>query len=236
MQNRTDRIKRAMAVSPHPDDVEIAMGGAIAKMLENDIQVIIIDLTDGEPTPHGTKKLRYQEAKNASQILQVDRVNLDMPNQRLLASIENRHKLAHEIRKFRPDILFTPALPDIHPDHIYANELIHAARFDAKLHKSTIEGPPHWTKYYLQYYSPHRYLNINFTVVMDITEQWHKKLDAVKCYKSQLKHLSNANFNVSLLKKIEITNRYFALSIGSEYAEPFCTDEPASISAISILL
>src|SRR3989304_1708594 len=41
-----------IAVGAHPDDVEIACGGTVAKLVDQGFRVGIIDLTDGEPTPH----------------------------------------------------------------------------------------------------------------------------------------------------------------------------------------
>jgi len=42
-----------LAVGPHPDDVELGMSGSILKFTEAGHRVTIVDLTDGEPTPHG---------------------------------------------------------------------------------------------------------------------------------------------------------------------------------------
>ena len=46
-----------MVVAPHPDDGEIAMGGTIAKMLQSGVSVVLLDLTDGEPTPFGSPEI-----------------------------------------------------------------------------------------------------------------------------------------------------------------------------------
>ena len=113
--------------SPHPDDAEFAMGGTIAKMAESGWEVVIVDLTDGEPTPLGTKQLRQEEAEKASRILGVEkRICLDMPNRYLQANLENRRKLAEIIRLHQPDLIFGPVVPDYHPDHIEAAKLLQA--------------------------------------------------------------------------------------------------------------
>jgi LmbE family N-acetylglucosaminyl deacetylase len=59
----------ALIVAAHPDDAEIAMGGTIAALVASGVRVIVADLTDGEPTPHGTPEIRAQESAEASRIL-----------------------------------------------------------------------------------------------------------------------------------------------------------------------
>lgn len=134
-------MKIALIVAPHPDDAELAMGGAIAKMITTGWSVCIVDLTDGEPTPFGSKQIRTKETQRASDILGIKkRICLDMPNRNLEPILQNRRKLAEVIRLNRPDILFAPAMPDWHPDHKAALELTEAARFEAKYHKTDLQA------------------------------------------------------------------------------------------------
>ena len=58
-----------LVVAPHPDDAEIGMGGSIALFLKEGYRVGVLDLTDGEPTPFGSRELRQQETAAASQVL-----------------------------------------------------------------------------------------------------------------------------------------------------------------------
>ena len=41
----------ALVIAPHPDDAEIAMGGTIAALISQGVRIVVLDLTDGEPTP-----------------------------------------------------------------------------------------------------------------------------------------------------------------------------------------
>ena len=59
-------MKTVAIVAPHPDDAELAMGGCISKMIANGWNVVVVDLTDGEPTPFGSKEIRAKETKLAS--------------------------------------------------------------------------------------------------------------------------------------------------------------------------
>ena len=55
-----------LVVAPHPDDAELGMGGTIAKMIDLGWQVGILDLTTGEPTPHGSLEIRQVETAAAA--------------------------------------------------------------------------------------------------------------------------------------------------------------------------
>ncbi|MCA9227867.1 MAG: PIG-L family deacetylase, partial [Planctomycetales bacterium] len=81
-----------IAVGAHPDDVEIACGGTLAKLVQQGYKVGIVDLTDGEPTPGSPgPEVRLQEAADAARILGIHkRVTLDLPNRRLFDSFETR--------------------------------------------------------------------------------------------------------------------------------------------------
>src|SRR5689334_25183479 len=98
-----------IAVGAHPDDVEIACGGTLAKLVEQGYRVGIIDLTDGEPTPMSPgPEVRLAEAKQAAETLGATiRVTLDLPNRRLFDTFESRVLLAKEFRKYRPKIVIS---------------------------------------------------------------------------------------------------------------------------------
>ena len=51
----------ALVIAPHPDDAELGMAGAILSMQAKGLAVGVLDLTTGEPTPHGTPKIRAAE-------------------------------------------------------------------------------------------------------------------------------------------------------------------------------
>lgn len=80
-----------VVVAPHPDDAELGMGGTIARMVDDGHSVLIVDMTDGEPTPKGTPARRRQEAEDATRILGCQRLNLGLPNRSVVHGIEARH-------------------------------------------------------------------------------------------------------------------------------------------------
>ena len=80
-----------IAVGAHPDDVEIAVGGTLARMVQQGLRVGIVDLTDGEPTPLSPgPEVRLAEARKAAEILGVQvRETLTLPNRRRSTVLTN---------------------------------------------------------------------------------------------------------------------------------------------------
>ncbi|MCC6126869.1 MAG: PIG-L family deacetylase [Pirellulales bacterium] len=190
MHERLDVI----AVGAHPDDIEIACGGALAKLAKQGHKVGIVDLTDGEPTPGSAgPHVRIEEARKAAETLGVaHRVTLDLPNRRLFDTFEARVALAKEFRRHRPRLVIglggkTPAAS---PDHYQASLIIEAAVFYAKLtkweaHFGDLE--PHLIPRHLECFLSFRdgSPSEHPTLVVDIGDTLEMKIAAVKCYASQ---------------------------------------------------
>ena len=134
----------------------LAWRGRFLKFKKEGPRVGVLDLTSGEPTPHGSPEIRSRETAAATAILGLDwRENLGLPNRSLEATIENRAKLAGVIRQQRPRWLFAPYWVDAHPDHVAATQLVEAARFWAKLTKTDLPGEPHHPQRIYNYYCVH---------------------------------------------------------------------------------
>jgi bacillithiol biosynthesis deacetylase BshB1 len=184
-----------IAVGAHPDDVEISCGGTLAKLVRQGYRVGIIDLTDGEPTPHSPgPAVRLAEAQRAAETLGVEvRVNLDLPNRRLFDSFEARVALAKELRKYRPRLVlgFGEKTPLASPDHWQAMQITDAAVFYARLTK--------WDEYFDQLpvhtVSAQLYYTLGFAslalpaaaghLVVDIADTLETKLASIRCYATQ---------------------------------------------------
>ena len=130
--NENERLD-VMAVGAHPDDVEIACGGTLARLVQQGYRVGIVDLTDGEPTPLSPgPEVRLAEAQQAATVLGVHRrITLDLPNRRLFDSFESRVALAKEFRRYRPRVVigFGDKTPLASPDHWQAMLITDAAVF-----------------------------------------------------------------------------------------------------------
>ena len=145
-----------LVIAAHPDDAELGVGGTILGLKALGAKVGVLDLTNGEPTPHGTPDLRARETEAASRILALDwRGNLGLANRALVADLEARRRLAGTLRQLRPRVLLTHYWEDSHPDHVAASALVDAARFWAKLTKTDLPAEPHFPTRILYYFSLH---------------------------------------------------------------------------------
>lgn len=223
-----------LIISPHPDDAELGMGGTIASLASNGINVYILDLTNGEPTPFGSIPERLNEAKKASKILKVkNRIILDLPNRYLEDKIEYRKKVAEQIRKIKPEIMFAPYYIDAHPDHIAAYHLGIASRFYSKLTKSDIKGEPFYPPKIFFYSISHFKINITPSFIFPVTKKFFElKIKAIKSYKSQFSHSPN-NKIISIITTI---GKYWGNLINSDFGEPFISYEPLAIKNIKCLI
>ena len=134
-----DQSLDVIAVGAHPDDVEIACGGTLARLVKQGYRVGIVDLTDGEPTPASPgPEVRLAEARAAAEVLGVKlRVTLDLPNRRLFDTFEARVALAKVFRRHRPRMVIGlgEQTPLASPDHWQARQITEAGVFYSKLSK-----------------------------------------------------------------------------------------------------
>jgi len=221
-----------LVIAPHPDDAEIGMGGAIARFIDQGLAVGVLDLTDGEPTPHGTPEIRRREAAAAAEALGLRwRENLCLPNRSLEPTLTARRELAVVIRRERPRWLFAPYWLDAHPDHVAACELVEAARFWAKLTKTDMPGEPHYPPRIFHYFCTHLRIVPQPSFVLDISDQWPRKLAAMQCYKSQLIE-GRPQQPPTLFDRIEAKAITWGWTIGAHYGEPFVCREPLGLATM----
>jgi bacillithiol biosynthesis deacetylase BshB1 len=217
-----------MAVGAHPDDVEIACGGTLARMVKQGYKVGIVDLTDGEPTPHSPgPEVRLAEARAAAKVLGVEtRVLLDLPNRRLFDSFEARVALAKQFRKHRPRLVlgFGEKTPLASPDHHQAMMLTEAAVFYSRLTKwdEHFEGLEVHSVPMLMYYTL-AFGSLGLPpgaghVVVDIGDELETKLAAVRCYKTQFPPAKEHVFD-----RIRAANEHQGLAAGYRAGEVFAS-------------
>lgn len=214
-----------IAVGAHPDDVEIGCGGTLARLVQQGYRVGIVDLTDGEPTPHSPgPEVRLAEAQEAARILGVHmRKTLELPNRRLFDSFEARVALAKVFRAYCPAIVIGIAdkTPMASPDHWQAMQITDAAVFYSRLTKwdqMFDHLPPHTIRRQIWFplgFSLTRALSTSQFVV-DISGALSIKLEAIRAYRTQFPPVKERAFPL-----IESYNRLLGQNAGFEAGELF---------------
>lgn len=226
--------------APHPDDLEIGMGGAIAKMVKQGYRVGMIHMTIGEPTPRGDPATRKKEMQAAAEVLGVQVCEmLGLPNRVLMDGPEARYAVATALRKYRPRILVGMAgrTPAASPDHYQAQLITEASRFYSQLTKwdERFDGTEPFRVDHLVY----RPTRINSEVphwhtqfVMDITDTMDQKIEAIRCYQSQFdgKRLEG------LEHYVRSGNGVDGSSVGVKYGELYALPRLLGVSDMVSLL
>jgi LmbE family N-acetylglucosaminyl deacetylase len=218
-----------MAVGAHPDDVEIACGGTLARLGRLGYKVGIVDLTDGEPTPLSPgPEVRRAEARHAGEVLGVAvREMLNLPNRRLIDGFEPRVALAKVFRKYRPRVVlgFGGKTVMASPDHYQAMLITDAAVFYSRLTKwdEYFDGlPTHSIANQLAFPIGLHTLALpteaSGHVVADISDTLAVKLEAIRAYRTQFPAAKARIFDA-----VEAMNRYHGMTAGFEAGELFLT-------------
>ena len=242
-----------LAIAAHRDDVEQTCGGTLLKMAQHGRRTGILDLTQGEMGTRGTAEDRAREAAEAAKILRVSwRQALDIPDGRVENTWENRLKVARVIREQRPRVVILPYWKGRHPDHYTASTLGYEACFLAglaKLDVSVARAPsPANQDVSATNLPPHRpfkiiyatlYYDVRPTFVVDITEQFEARFQALMAYKSQFsdqeagKDLFPAQAEIRA--RIEAMARFYGLLGGVTYAEPFLQKEVGLVEDLTLI-
>lgn len=178
-----------LAVGVHPDDVELSSCGTLLHHATLGYTFGLLDLTRGELGSRGSAKIRTQEAKDAAEMMGAAfRVNLDLPDGFIRNDPETVRKIISVIRACRPKIVLANALGDRHPDHGRAAQIVAEACYYSGLLKIETfdrDGTPQekWRPDAVHHYIQDRNRKPDF--VVDISDHIAKKMEIIRCYRSQ---------------------------------------------------
>ena len=100
-----------LAFGPHPDDIEIGIGGIVAKHAALGHRVGLCDLTAGEMGSNGTVEERLAEAEAARAVLGAAwRVNLRLPDRAIGSDADHMRAVASLVRPARPRVVAVAVL------------------------------------------------------------------------------------------------------------------------------
>jgi len=241
-----------LAIAAHRDDAEQTCGGTLLKMARRGYRTGVLDLTQGEMGTRGSAEDRRHEAEEAATILQLSwRLALDIPDGRVENNWENRLKVARVIREQRPRVVILPYWKGRHPDHYTASVLGYEACFLAGLSKLDVDdllGSRSRRARETAAASPHRpfkiiyatlYYDVRPTFVVDITDQFEARLQALMAYKTQYtdqeagKDLFPAQGEIR--SRVESMARFYGMLGGVTYAEPFLQREVGLVEDLTVI-
>jgi bacillithiol biosynthesis deacetylase BshB1 len=218
-----------LAIGPHPDDIEIGIGGTAAKHAALGHRVGLCDLTAGEMGSNGTVEQRIAEGEAAREVLGAAwRVNLRLPDRALGSAADHAVRIASLVRAARPRAIAIPHWSDRHPDHAAASHLLTEAIFSAGLRRFPAEGEawkPEWVCYY--------FINDASTpsFVVDVSAHYDVKRRALACHATQFApkgagavptRLTSSRF----AQLIESRDAQFGALCDADFAEGFVVKQP----------
>jgi bacillithiol biosynthesis deacetylase BshB1 len=228
-----------LAIAAHPDDIELICGGTLIRAHMLGRSTGIIDLAAGEMASRGTPELRAKEAAKAAKVMGAAvRQNLGFPDGGIQNTPETRAKLAVAIRQLKPRIVITHSQHGRHPDHPIVAQLVRDACFVAGLKKIEPKVAPHRPLKVIHALS-FREDNQKPTFVVDISEAFEKKIEAIACYKSQFGEAVQAGEVYPNGEPLFDLIRHHAAHYGSlircRYGEPFYTTETMRVEDVASL-
>ncbi len=228
-----------LAIAAHRDDVELTCGGTLLVAAARGRTTGILDLSQGEAGTRGSADMRGEEAAQAARILGVSvRENLGLPDAGIVNTPETRAMVAAAIRRLKPRVVIAPSLKGRHPDHIATAQLVRDACFVAGLAKVAPGIPKH---------RPHKVIHAvtyrqDFerpTFVVDISDVFERKLDAIRCYGSQFDDTIQAGEvypnGEPLYDVVRHYAAYYGALIRTRYGEPFFTTETMRVDDVTTL-
>jgi bacillithiol biosynthesis deacetylase BshB1 len=228
-----------LAIAAHRDDVELTCAGTLLQARDMGYRTGILDLTAGEAGTRGSADLRTEEARRAAEVLGVsERINAGLPDASLLNNEETRRVIVEYIRHFAPRVVILPFPVGRHPDHRIASELGRDACFLAGLGKYPAKGSPHRPNKVL-YALAYREDPVKPTFVVDISAQFERKMQAIRCYASQFDGAQAAGeifpTGQDLYSLVETQNAHYGSLIRTRYGEPFFTHETIRVDDVVTL-
>lgn len=198
---------KIVVLSPHPDDETVGAGGALLKHHQAGCHLTTIVLTDGAAGVPGqarqdVARLREDEVRAAAAHLGIDRLIFACEPDGSLSTGRVSARLREWLQDTCPDMLYLPFFLDNHPDHRAVTTLLAQAMAGSGLR---------FTCCAYEVWSP-----LVPNILVDIGAQMPRKLEAIRCYQSQLKQ-------VDYVRLFEGLNAYRAGQFAGriQYAEAF---------------
>jgi bacillithiol biosynthesis deacetylase BshB1 len=228
-----------LAIFAHRDDAELTCGGTLIKLASQGRRTGVLDLTQGEMGSLGSAAIRAEESERAGAIMGLCvRENLGLPDAGIVNTPETRRLLTRAIRRLRPTIVIAPAQQGRHPDHRVTSELVRDACFVSGLAKVEPDLPKHRPRKVLHCIT-YREDHLRPTFVVDISAEFERKLEAIRCYGSQFDAVTQAGEvypnGDPLYEIVRHQAAHYGSLIRTRYGEPFYTTETMRVDDVTTL-
>jgi bacillithiol biosynthesis deacetylase BshB1 len=224
-----------LVFGPHPDDLEIGLGGTIARHTSAGDSVGLCDLTAGELGSNGTPDERIREAASAANVLGAAwRENLRWPDGGITGSEEQIRSAVELIRRHQPTCIAIPFGDDRHPDHVAANRVLTIAAFKSGLRRYETGQPPWRADWVCQYFIND---SIKPSFVIDVSRFYERKRESLACHRSQFVASADGAVQTRLTHStfkqlVESRDAQLGALIGVAFAEGVVVREPVERASL----
>ena len=217
---------RVLAVGAHPDDIEIACAGTLAKCVKRGDHVVVCHVSDGDLghviiPPDELRRMRIEEAKRAGALAGIEVISAGFSD---LDIFDNnraaRDRIVEVIRYANPDFIITHNPDDYMPDHTATSRLVFDASFAATLPNYPPKTPNPAKLVPIYYMDTLAGVNFVPTEFVDITNEIELKLKMLNCHESQIVWMRDHD-HIDFPDMVKTCSRYRGYQCGAEYAEGF---------------
>jgi LmbE family N-acetylglucosaminyl deacetylase len=215
-----------LAISCHPDDMEINCAGTLLRCKERGDRVVVCHVANGnmghmEIMPEELGAMRIGEAKRSGDSVGFETVTCDVGDLLVSAASKEQHdKIVEVIRKYQPDFIITHGPDDYMGDHVEVSKLVFAASFAASVphYEPQLGSAAPVTPIF--YMENSGLLNCDPTEYVDITDHIETKLKMLSMHESQITWLGDHDGN-DVIENTRMFARVRGIQCGVKYAEGF---------------
>lgn len=217
---------RILAVGTHPDDIEIACSGTLAKCVKRGDTVIVCHASTGnlghvEIPPKELTEIRAKEAKRAGAMAGFEVICAGFDDLEIYDNNKTARDMMVDIIKYaNPDLIITHDPDDYMPDHTATSRLVFDASFTATLPNYKTKQPNPAKLVPIYYMDTLAGVNFNPTMYVDITNEIDLKLDMLNCHESQIVWMRDHD-HIDFPDMVRTCSRYRGYQCGVDYAEGF---------------
>lgn len=210
-----------LAFGAHPDDVEFACGGILAKLAAQKKKIVVVDLTSGDKGTNGNPEVRRKEGERAAKLIGAERIFLDFADCEIVDSYDARLKLVTVIRQYRPSLVLAPMWKgeQNHPDHLACGIMARYACRYARFAKILPQFPIHKTQGILHYLPPGSFSPDFLVDISDHVDIWTKMMNS---HESQMRTFNYTDWNLRIASRL-------GLMIGKPFAQGLVKGNPVEV-------